>query len=55
LVLSPIGASIAFFSLFYNGVDTDGRFIRRTQSAPNGTIMMVVGAFVIGFSSILTD
>jgi cytochrome c oxidase subunit 1 len=50
-----IGALIAFVSLFYHGADTGWTFYTpysiRTQ---NGTIWLVVGAFIIGFSSILT-
>lgn len=50
-----IGAIIAMFSLFYHGADTGWTFYTpysiRTQ---NGTILLVFGAFIIGFSSILT-
>ena len=50
-----IGASIAFFSLFYNGVDTGWTFYTPYSiTTQNGTILMVLGAFIIGFSSILT-
>lgn len=49
------GAAIAFFSLIYKGVDTGWTFYTpysiRTQG---GVVLMVLGAFVMGFSSILT-
>lgn len=49
------GASIAFFSLFYNGVDTGWTFYTPYSiTTQNGTILMVFGAFIVGFSSILT-
>ena len=50
-----IGAGIAFFSLFKNGVDTGWTFYTpysiRTST---GATYVVLGAFVMGFSSILT-
>ncbi len=50
-----VGAGIAFFSLIYHGVDTGWTFYTpysiKTQG---GVILMVLGAFVMGFSSILT-
>jgi cytochrome c oxidase subunit 1 len=50
-----IGAAIAFFSLFYNGADTGWTFYTPYSiDTQNGTILLVVGAFIIGFSSILT-
>ncbi len=50
-----IGASIAFFSLFYNGADTGWTFYTPYSiKTDNGTILLVTGAFVMGFSSILT-
>lgn len=51
-----IGAAIAFTSLFYHGVDTGWTFYTpySVNSSAGGTILMVVGAFIIGFSSILT-
>ncbi len=50
-----IGAGIAFFSLFYNGADTGWTFYTPYSiQTDNGTILLVAGAFVMGFSSILT-
>lgn len=50
-----IGAVIAFISLFYHGVDTGWTFYTPYSiDTQNGTTWMVVGAFVMGFSSILT-
>lgn len=50
-----IGAAIAVFSLFFGGVDTGWTFYTpySSQSATAVT-MVVLGAFVMGFSSILT-
>lgn len=50
-----IGAAVAFFSLVYHGADTGWTFYTPYSiTTSNGTIWMVVGAFIIGFSSILT-
>ena len=50
-----IGAGISFVSLLYHGVDTGWTFYTPYSiTTQNGTIWMVLGAFVIGFSSILT-
>src|SRR4051794_24369909 len=50
-----IGAAIAFTSLIMSGADTGWTFYTPYSiSTQNGTIFMVVGAFIIGFSSILT-
>ena len=50
-----IGAAIAFTSLVYNGADTGWTFYTPySVTTQNGTIWLVAGAFVIGFSSILT-
>lgn len=50
-----IGAAIAFFSLFYHGADTGWTFYTPYSiQTDNGTILLVTGAFVMGFSSILT-
>lgn len=50
-----IGAGIAFFSLFYHGADTGWTFYTPYSiKTDNGTIWLVAGAFVMGFSSILT-
>ncbi len=50
-----VGALVAFTSLFYNGVDTGWTFYTpysiRTHT---GVTFMVLGAFIMGFSSILT-
>lgn len=50
-----VGAAIAFASLIYGGVDTGWTFYTPYSiTTKNGTTWMVVGAFIIGFSSILT-
>lgn len=50
-----IGAAISFFSLFYHGADTGWTFYTPYSiETDNGTILLVLGAFVMGFSSILT-
>jgi cytochrome c oxidase subunit 1 len=50
-----IGALIAFTSLFYNGADTGWTFYTPYSiKTDNGTTWLVAGAFVMGFSSILT-
>ena len=50
-----IGAAISFTSLLYHGVDTGWTFYTPYSiTTQNGTVWMVLGAFVIGFSSILT-
>jgi cytochrome c oxidase subunit 1 len=50
-----IGAAIAFTSLFYNGADTGWTFYTPYSiKTDNGTTWLVAGAFVMGFSSILT-
>jgi len=50
-----IGAGVAFWSLFYHGADTGWTFYTPYSiDTQNGTILMVLGAFIIGFSSILT-
>lgn len=50
-----IGAAIAFTSLIYNGADTGWTFYTPYSiDTDNGTIWVVLGAFVMGFSSILT-
>ena len=50
-----IGAAIAFVSLFASGSDTGWTFYTPYSiDTSNGTIYMVLGAFVMGFSSILT-
>ncbi len=50
-----VGAAIAFTSLIYNGADTGWTFYTPySVTTQNGTIWLVAGAFVIGFSSILT-
>lgn len=50
-----IGAIVAVTSLLYHGVDTGWTFYTpySIQTHP-GTVLMVTGAFIIGFSSILT-
>ncbi|ALN98954.1 cytochrome C oxidase subunit I [Leptospira interrogans serovar Hardjo-prajitno] len=51
------GAGIAAFSLFTQKVDTGWTFYTPysiSNSVSNGVIMLVMGAFVMGFSSILT-
>ena len=50
-----IGAAICFISLFFNGSDTGWTFYTPYSiNTDNGTVSLVTGAFVIGFSSILT-
>jgi cytochrome c oxidase subunit 1 len=50
-----IGAIIALVSLFYNGADTGWTFYTPYSiETDNGTVWLVLGAFVMGFSSILT-
>jgi cytochrome c oxidase subunit 1 len=50
-----IGAGVAFYSLVHHGADTGWTFYTPYSiSTQNGTLWMVVGAFIIGFSSILT-
>ena len=50
-----IGAAIAFVSLIYHGADTGWTFYTPYSiGTDNGTLWLVMGAFVMGFSSILT-
>lgn len=50
-----IGALIAFYSLLVKGADTGWTFYTPYSiKTDNGTIWLVTGAFVMGFSSILT-
>lgn len=50
-----VGAAIAFVSLIYHGADTGWTFYTPYSiQTDNGTIWLVTGAFVMGFSSILT-
>lgn len=51
-----VGAAISFSSLIFGGVDTGWTFYTpySVDKAAGGTLMMVLGAFVMGFSSILT-
>jgi cytochrome c oxidase subunit I len=50
-----IGAAIAFTSLIYHGADTGWTFYTPYSiKTNNGTTWVVAGAFVMGFSSILT-
>lgn len=50
-----IGAIIAFTSLLYSGADTGWTFYTPYSiETSNGTTLVVLGAFVMGFSSILT-
>lgn len=49
-----IGAAISFATLFFAGVDTGWTFYTPYSIQTSGTVMMVLGAFVMGFSSILT-
>jgi cytochrome c oxidase subunit I len=50
-----IGACISFYSLVYHGADTGWTFYTPYSiKTGNGTILLVLGAFVMGFSSILT-
>ena len=50
-----VGATVALCSLFFNGVDTGWTFYTPYSiRTDNGTIWVVLGAFIMGFSSILT-
>jgi cytochrome c oxidase subunit 1 len=50
-----IGAAIAFTSLIFSGADTGWTFYTPYSiDTDNGTVWLVAGAFVMGFSSILT-
>lgn len=50
-----IGAGVAFYSLVHHGADTGWTFYTPYSiTTQNGTLWMVIGAFIIGFSSILT-
>lgn len=50
-----VGAAVTAVSLLYNGVDTGWTFYTPYSiDTNNGTTWVVVGAFIIGFSSILT-
>ena len=50
-----VGALVALCSLFFNGVDTGWTFYTPYSiRTDNGTLWVVVGAFIMGFSSILT-
>ncbi len=50
-----IGSTVALCSLFFNGVDTGWTFYTPYSiRTDNGTLWVVLGAFIIGFSSILT-
>ena len=50
-----IGAALAFFSLFYYGADTGWTFYTPYSiQTDNGTLWLVAGAFIMGFSSVLT-
>ncbi|HAG90962.1 MAG TPA: cytochrome c oxidase subunit I [Bdellovibrionales bacterium] len=50
-----VGAAISFWSLFYHGADTGWTFYTPYSiQTDNGTTWLVAGAFVMGFSSILT-
>jgi cytochrome c oxidase subunit 1 len=50
-----IGAAVAFVSLIYKGADTGWTFYTPySLTTDNGTIWLVAGAFIMGFSSILT-
>ena len=49
------GAIVALCSLFFNGVDTGWTFYTPYSiRTDNGTLWVVLGAFIMGFSSILT-
>lgn len=50
-----VGAAIALCSLIFNGADTGWTFYTPYSiETDNGTVWLVLGAFVMGFSSILT-
>ena len=50
-----VGAIVAFISLFYSGADTGWTFYTPYSiETSNGTTFVAVGAFIMGFSSILT-
>ena len=51
-----VGAAITTSSLFYGGADTGWTFYTpySIDKSAGGTLLMVLGAFVMGFSSILT-
>lgn len=50
-----VGATVAFISLIYHGSDTGWTFYTPYSiDTDNGTTWMVAGAFIMGFSSILT-
>ena len=50
-----LGATVALCSLFFNGVDTGWTFYTPYSiRTDNGTLWVVLGAFIMGFSSILT-
>lgn len=50
-----IGAGVAFYSLLHHGVDTGWTFYTPYSiETSNGTTWVVAGAFIMGFSSILT-
>lgn len=50
-----IGALVAFVSLIYHGSDTGWTFYTPYSiDTDNGTVWLVTGAFIMGFSSILT-
>jgi cytochrome c oxidase subunit I len=50
-----VGAAVTFTSLVYHGVDTGWTFYTPYSiETANGTTWVVAGAFIIGFSSILT-
>lgn len=50
-----IGAAVAFISLIYHGSDTGWTFYTPYSiETDNGTTWLVAGAFIMGFSSILT-
>jgi cytochrome c oxidase subunit I len=50
-----VGAAIAFTSLIFHGADTGWTFYTPYSiETSNGTTFLVLGAFVMGFSSILT-
>ena len=53
--LLMLGAGVAVVSIFLGGVDTGWTFYTPYSiRTDNGTVMVVVGAFIMGFSSILT-